>query len=148
MINSLLIFMSSLNKNRKLSFIFIGAWIIYLILTTNFELGLLYPCMSLVTFLVTALGINLFAKNKYLNGTLSVMSVLIWSSIVDVLCYYAFPMYSQGQTLLTYVLNGLMFNYKYIVINLVALALVYLFEYLYLKNTLVRVKNESFNSKK
>ena len=133
MVNSILIFLSSLNNNKKVSFTCMGLWLLYLIITTNFEYGIVYPLVSAALFLVTALVINLFVKNKIANNILSVLSVLIWSILIDIVCYFIFPEYSMGVTLINYVLRGILFNYKYIFLNASALLVYYLIKFLYKK---------------
>ncbi|NCC71097.1 hypothetical protein EOM09_05950 [bacterium] len=53
----------------------------------------------------------------------SVFSILVWSVLVDVVCYFAFPSMIFGQTIFTYILNGILFNFKYVFYNILYLFL-------------------------
>lgn len=145
MVNSILIFLSSYNKNKKVSYSFMGLWLLYLLLTTKFEYGIIYPLVSAALFLITAIVINTFVKNRIANCTLSVCSVLLWSMLIDTACYFIFPEYDMGLSLINYVFNGIIYNAKYIVLNVVVLAVVLGFEILYKKFVQDKIVRKEIN---
>lgn len=125
MINSLFMLGAAFNKNRKVSVAFMIGWIAYVIINQLY-LGL-FPIINAVVFLVVTVGINLI-KNKKINTVLSIISILIWSIIIDVICYYMYPLFPTNQNILGYIWQGILFNYKYIFTNIVAVAVIYSFD--------------------
>ena len=121
MINSLLMLGGSSNKN--ISKIFIVVWIAYMLFGSNLSLGIIFPIVNAITFLTITLLISKI-KNKSVNAVLSITSILIWSVIIDIICYYLYPTMSSNITLIQYVFNGILFNYKYVFTNILALSLV------------------------
>ena len=121
MINSLLMLGGSSNKN--ISKIFIVVWIAYMLFGSNLSLGITFPIVNAITFLTITLLISKI-KNKSVNVVLSITSILIWSVIIDIICYYLYPTMSSNITLIQYVFNGILFNYKYVFTNILALSLV------------------------
>ena len=121
MINSLLMLGGSSNKN--ISKIFIVVWIAYMLFGSNLSLGITFPIVNAITFLTITLLISKI-KNKSVNAVLSITSILIWSVIIDIICYYLYPTMSSNITLIQYVFNGILFNYKYVFTNILALSLV------------------------
>lgn len=122
MINSLFMLGSSYNKNRKISIAFMIGWIAYMIIR-QFYLGI-FPIVNAIVFLIVSVSINKI-KNKKANTILSIFSILIWSIIIDVICYYMYPLYSTYQNIFGYVWQGILFNYKYIFSNIVAICAIY-----------------------
>lgn len=120
MINSLFMLGSSYNKDRKISLAFIIGWIVYMIIGSDLALGAIFPVINVTVFLSLSIIINLI-NNKKINTILSISSILIWSIIIDIICYYMYPMMSMGQNLFEYVGQGILFNYKYIFSNIIAI---------------------------
>ena len=120
MINSLFMLGGSYNKNRKISILFLTAWILYMLINYDFSLGLAFPLINAIVLLTVTISINLIS-NKKVNTIMSIFSILIWSIIIDIVCFYMFPMMSAGQSLINYILQGILFNYKYIFVNIVAI---------------------------
>ena len=123
MINSLFMLGSSYNKDRKISIIFIIAWVLYMIIGNKFILGNTFVLINAGVFLGICLSINLI-KNKKINTVLSIISILIWSIIIDTICYFMYPTMSIGQNVFTYIWQGILFNYKYIFSNIIAVCLI------------------------
>ena len=123
MINSLFMLGSSYNKDKKISKIFMGAWVLYMIIGNKFAMGNMFVYINAGIFLILCLLINSI-KSKKINTILSIFSILIWSIIIDVICYYMYPMMSMGQNLLAYVGQGILFNYKYIFSNVIAICVI------------------------
>lgn len=120
MINSLFMLGGSYNKDRKISILFLTAWILYMLINYDFSLGLAFPLINAIVLLTVTISINLIS-NKKVNTIMSIFSILIWSIIIDIICFYMFPMMSAGQSLINYILQGILFNYKYIFVNIVAI---------------------------
>lgn len=129
MLNSFLMLGSTYNKNKKVNIIFAFAWIIFMILGSNLKSGLIFTIMNFISFgIVFALG-KIF-KGKYSNKVVAVFSVLIWSILIDIICYFLYPSFTMGQNILAYIGNGILFNYKYVGYNILALAGLYCVKYL------------------
>ena len=120
MINSLFMLGGSYNKDRKISILFLTAWILYMLINYDFSLELAFPLINAIVLLTVTISINLIS-NKKVNTIMSIFSILIWSIIIDIVCFYMFPMMSAGQSLINYILQGILFNYKYIFVNIVAI---------------------------
>lgn len=120
MINSLFMLGGSYNKDRKISILFLTAWILYMLINYDFSLGLAFPLINAIVLLTVTISINLIS-NKKVNTIMSIFSILIWSIIIDIVCFYMFPVMSAGQSLINYILQGILFNYKYIFVNIVAI---------------------------
>jgi len=116
MLNSILILGSTYNKNKKLNIIFAITWIAFMLIGSNLKTGLIFTVMNLMSFgLVFGLG-KVF-KGKYSNKVVAIFSVLIWSVIIDIICYFLYPQFAMGQNILQYIGSGILFNYKYVVYN-------------------------------
>ena len=87
MINSLFMLGSSYNKNKIVSCIFFIAWIVYMLIGSDLSLGLTFPIINAIVFIIISISINL-VKNRKLNTILSVFSILIWSIVIDIICYF------------------------------------------------------------
>ena len=120
MIHSLILMSSSYRYNNKnLNIIFKLIWLIYLILKFSYDFNLTFLFINLGTFLfVSGLIYHVSKFCSKLNKILSVTSILVYSFFIDILCYYMFPTLSNGQSLFTYVMNGFLFNYKYVFSNI------------------------------
>ena len=121
MINSLLMLGGS--SNKKISKVFIVTWLAYMVFGSNLSLGLTFPIINGITFLAITLLISKIKNNKA-NAALSIASILIWSVTIDIICYYLYPTMSSSITLINYIFNGILFNYKYIFTNVLALSLI------------------------
>lgn len=121
MINSLLMLGGS--SNKKISKVFIVIWLAYMVFGSNLSLGLTFPIINGITFLAITLLISKIKNNK-VNAALSIASILIWSVTIDIICYYLYPTMSSSITLINYIFNGILFNYKYIFTNVLALSLI------------------------
>ena len=138
MLNSILILGSTYNKNKKLNIIFAVIWVIFMLSGSNLKTGLIFTIMNLAAFgLVFALG-KAF-KGKYSNKIVAIFGVLLWSVIIDVICYFIYPQFTMGQSILMYVGNGILFNYKYVVGNALIVGGIYVIKYLY--NLIYEFKN-------
>lgn len=130
--NGLLIFLSSSNRYRKLSLLSIIFWSIFMFCNANFSLGYFFPIVNLIVFIFVS-NLTIFSKNIMVNKIYSVFSILIWSILVDTICYFIFPNMVFGQSIFLYVLNGLLFNFRYVIYNIL---------YLFSLEIIIKVKNE------
>lgn len=144
MLNSLFMLGSSFNKNRKISLVFMIGWIAYVIINQLY-LGL-FPIMNAIVFLVVTISINLI-KNKKANTLLSIFSILIWSIIIDIICYYMYPLFSTNQNIFEYIWQGILFNYKYIFSNIIAIYSIYVLD-LFIDRVAILTKEKSYHLKK
>ena len=140
MVNSLFMLGGAYNKNRKISIAFICGWIIYMILNYDFSLGYLFPLINALVCLLVSISINLI-KDKTLNTILSVSSILIWSIVIDIICFFMYPTMTLGQDIFSYIFQGILFNYKYIISNIIVVCVI---------NGILSLKNiiiSNFNNK-
>lgn len=139
MINSLFMLGSSYNKDRKISIAFIIGWIAYMFIGSDLTLGATFPIVNAIVFLSLSIIINLI-KNKKANTILSICSILIWSIVMDIICYFAYPMLVGNQNIFAYVFQGILFNYKYIFSNVIAVCLINAVIWI-IDNVEVKIKN-------
>lgn len=123
MINSLFMLCGSYNKDRKISIVFICGWILYMLVNYDFSLGYIFPFINALTCVGVAISINLI-KNRTLNTVLSIMSIIIWSILIDIICFFMYPVMVGGQNIFSYVFQGILFNYKYILSNVIAVCII------------------------
>jgi len=128
MIHSLFMLVSSYNKGKKISAIFIICWIGYMVSQYDFSLGKVFPIVNVSVFLSVSIIIS-FVKNRKVNTVLSIVSILIWSIIIDIICFYMFPMMRVNQSLIHYIFQGILFNYRYIFSNIIAVCIINLVVY-------------------
>lgn len=124
MLNALLMLGSTNQKMKKINFLCVGVWIAYMLMNANLETGLAFTIVNLIIFLgVVTLG--KLAKGKCSNTVVSVFSILIWSVLIDVVCFYMYPQFAITQNILGYIESGILFNLKYAFSNAIVLAFVY-----------------------
>ena len=91
--------LSQYRKNSKISNISKTTWIVYVGMLGSFDF--LFFVINLTVFLLITKTISYISKFCLLiNLVLSWGSMLIYSLFIDTLCYYIFPSWIQGQTLL------------------------------------------------
>lgn len=141
MINALFMLGSSYNKERVFSTTFMIGWICYMVVNYDFSLGKIFPIINAGVFLFVSIIINLI-NNKKINTVLSIFSILIWSIIIDIICYFMFPVMSANQSLVHYIFQGILFNYKYVFVNVCAICVINGIIYIknLIKNNLIKDK--------
>lgn len=140
MVNSLFMLGGAYNKNRKISIAFIFGWIIYMIINYDFSLGYIFPVINALVCLLVSISINLI-KDKTLNTILSILSILIWSIVIDTICFFMYQTMALGQDIFSYIFQGILFNYKYIISNIIVVCVI---------NGIIVLKNimiSNFNNK-
>ena len=115
MLNSLLIFGSSYNKSKKISILSFLLMIANVLFVQYGKMGIEFVIINLLLMTTITFGIRLI--NNKLNTTLSVFSVLIWSVCIDIVCYFMYSKFAGGLSLPMYVLNGILFNIRYVFFN-------------------------------
>lgn len=138
MINSLFMLGGAYNKDKKISIIFIAGWILYMLVNHNYSLGCVFPIINTIVLLVVTISINMI-KNRKVNTILSILSILIWSIIIDIICFFVYP---TNENIFIYVFQGIIFNYKYVFTNIFAMVTINLI--IYAKKNIV---NSFFNKK-
>lgn len=123
MLNSLLIFGSSYNKSKKISLLSFILMIINVLFVQYGKMGMNFVLINLLLMSVITFGIRLIGNNK-VNATLSVLSILIWSVCIDIVCYYMYSKFAGGLSLPMYVLNGILFNIRYVFFNAAVLSVI------------------------
>ncbi len=115
MIGSILMLGSSLN-NKKSSKLFMLLWILYMLTTATNLMGNSFIIVNLGTFLVISFAISKI-KNKNINLFLAPMSIILWSIIIDIICYFYYPYFIFDQSLFEYIMAGIIFNFRFAIMN-------------------------------
>lgn len=110
---------SQYEKNRKISNIFKIIWILYAVAASFFNFNLTFFIINLIAFLLlTKINYFIVRLDRKINTVFSLFSILIYSFTVDAVCYFAFPKWAQNISLTGYITNGLLFNLKYVALNI------------------------------
>ena len=115
-------------------------WVLYMIVNYDFSLGLTFPIINAMVYLIISIGISLI-RNKTINTILSISSILIWSIAIDIICFFMYPTMVVDQNIFGYIFQGILFNYKYIISNIIAVCII---------NVIIMIKNiyvEKINKK-
>jgi len=98
MVGSVLLMFSQLNK--RFSGIFKVMWLLYIVVTME-DVRANFTLASLLAFIcLTGVNTYLSKLSCKVNLYLSVMSILIYSCFIDIICYFIFPTdYSVSQPL-------------------------------------------------
>jgi hypothetical protein len=116
MISSILMLFSQYNKNSMLMNTCAIAWVFYALSCSNFQFTP-FAIINLATFSITTFFVRKI-KNVYLNLCGAILSILLYSICIDVVCYYVYPQFVIGQNLFLYIWNGILFNSKYVFSNI------------------------------
>ena len=120
MLHSLILMFSQYRESKICVKIFRIVWIVCAILSSVFSNNLIFFVVNLSVFFLITLFIKKNSKFfPKLNMFLSTFSILLYSLFVDLICYYLFPLWGQEITLFQYIINGLVFNFKYVVTNMI-----------------------------
>ena len=139
MFNSVILMFSQYGQNRKISNIFSLVWVLHVIASALFNFNLTFSLVNISVFLFVTGVIYCISKNcPNVNTILSIGSILIYSLFVDIICYYVLPSWINGQPLIQYIINGLLFNLKYIFSNAAVFWAVILCSKIFEKN---KIKN-------
>lgn len=143
MLNSLILMFSQYDKNRKVSTVFKILWVLYAIAASFFNFNLLFSAINISVFLLITGVIHYISKiYPKINAILSVCSILIYSLFIDIICYYILPSWAEGQSLIQYITNGFLFNYKYVFLNAAVFALIVLCSKLFKRYKIRKFENQ------
>ena len=143
MLNSLILMFSQYDKNRKVSTVFKIVWALYAIAASFFNFNLLFSAINISVFLLITGDIYYISKvYPKINAILSVCSILIYSLFIDIICYYILPSWAEGQSLIQYITNGFLFNYKYVFLNAAVFALIVLCSKLFKRYKIRKFENQ------
>lgn len=135
MLHSILLLGSCYNKHKKISMLFTIALIINLLIVQLGHVKISFLLCNIAILTLVSL-LNKRINNHSLKFISSSFSILIWSVTIDIVCYYMFPLFNSNLNLFSYIMNGILFNLKYGMIN--AMILVTLnaieFGFKYIKN--------------
>ena len=144
MLNSLLILGSTNKKTEKLNYLFAILWICYMLLNSNFVSGTIFTLMNLIAFSVVFI-IGKLIDGKYSNIIISIFSTLLWSIIIDIMCYFIMPQFVSSTGLFTYILNGILFNYKSVFVNILVISLINVLELVFKKVKFLNNEEKTIN---
>lgn len=145
MLNSILMLGSCYNKNKKVSNVFTILMILNLVLVQINFMSIKFLMINLAIMMIISLGAKCI-KNRHANNVVSILSIALWSILIDIISFYLFPLYS-GATLIHYVSMGLLFNIKYVLINAGIIAFVEVLSYAFNKQKALRA-NLNLNTTK
>lgn len=120
MIHSLLLFGSSYHKYKKLSILCYILMLLNLFFVQMKNVNGLFLATNVLILVILPLLIKQIHNTNW-NALVSICAIIIWSMIIDIICYYAFPRFVGDASLFTYIGRGILFNSKYVFINGIAL---------------------------
>lgn len=127
MLNSILLTLSTLGTKNKFAYACRIIWCMYIIYTS---------CTSLDNFFFLIVNISVFSTIVVMSCIagrfcskirlyLSTFSILIYSFLIDTVCYFFIPSWSVDKTFIAYIIQGFLFNYRYIFTNICVILLLY-----------------------
>ena len=129
MLNSLLLFGGSYNKNKKVSYAISLVLILNLLIVQFGQVNMLFTMINIAIMIGLTYGIRKIT-NKKVNAVMSVLSILVWSVLIDLVSYYMFP-FAGNANIISYILNGIIFNLRFVFLNACVLVFVELVTYLF-----------------
>lgn len=144
MVNSLLLMGSCVNS-KKISGLVYLILIINIIIIQMGKVNIGFFISNIIIFtLISIVGRSI--NNNKLNCIFSAASILIWSVLVDIVCFIMFPVFNTNLNIVSYILNGIIFNLKNVLINMTVLILAKIllnfFERILIKNYSELKKNK------
>ena len=109
----ILIYLASLRQGIKTKVILILLLLIYTISGITEQTDWTFNIINMFLLVGVTLFMQLFKKG---NIFISVFSILIYSVLIDILGYFLYPQFVYGVSLFEYILNGIAFNYKGLII--------------------------------
>lgn len=97
----------SAQKNKYISYTFFAVLFIYLLATSQ---SLLFFAINISVILLLSLALRRINCHA-LSGT----AILIYSVIIDIVCFYFFPAFPINVSLGAYIWSGLLFNFRSVV---------------------------------
>lgn len=115
--NGFLIFLASSNRYKKVSIISMIVWFVFMSSRADFSLGYVFPLVNLFIFILIS-NISKIYNNRTFNKIYSIFSILLWGACIDLVCYFIFPNMVFGQSIFQYIANGIIFNSKFVIYNI------------------------------
>jgi hypothetical protein len=140
MLNSILLCGSSYNKYKKVSFVLFAIMILRLLYIQTNQVIDLFTITNVIILAGVPLLINR-VKNENVKKVLSILSILIWSVMIDIISFYMLPQLAGGATLFTYILRGIAFNSKYLISNIMFIVVIEVINKVYNKMNSISLKN-------
>ena len=144
MLNSILLCGSSYNKYKKVSFILFAIMLLRLLFVQTNQVINLFTITNAILLAGVPLLINR-VKNGNAKKVLSILSIIIWSVMIDVVSFYMLPQLAGGATLFTYILKGIAFNAKYLISNIMFIVAIEAINKVYNKMNAVSFKTIAKN---
>lgn len=145
MLNSMLLLCSCYKKNKKISNLCTILMIFNLFVVQYKKVMMSFFIINVI--LMTAISImSKKIKSETLNTIISIFSILIWSVVIDVICFYIMPLYDFNMNIFSYILNGIFFNLKYVIYNFAIIVLINCINYLitFFKSKILYESNKKF----
>lgn len=144
MINSLLMLGSCYGKSRKINLLFTIIMLANLFIIQFGKVKITLFIVNFILMLMIAL-LTKKIKNDKIKTIVSILSIMLWSVSIDIICYFFFP-FGNPSSLISYVLNGIIFNFKYVLFNLFIVAICESVEYLLKNNVFQNIKSNNSTS--
>ena len=123
MLSVILLMFIKCSKNYTFRVFFGLAWFLYnLFFAILFNFNLLFFSINCTVITLITCLFDIIKKfcNQRVVIAFSMLSILVYSLLIDLICYYMIG-YLVKQSLLEYIVNGLLFNLKYVYINIVVM---------------------------
>ncbi len=144
MLNSILLCGSSYNKYKKVSFVLFTIMILRLLFIQTNQVTNLFTITNAILLAGVPLLINR-VKNENAKKALSILSIIIWSVMIDVVSFYMLPQLVGGVNLFTYILKGIAFNSKFVISNMMFIVAIEVMNKAYNKMKTISIKNTTEN---
>ncbi len=112
MINSLLLFFSCYRVNKYVNFSVFALFLLNFFITERNLLNQVFTYVNLAILLLVFFACYTSKFNKFASP----VSIIFYSVAVDVFCYYFFPLFPVHISIFEYVLNGILFNIKFVIL--------------------------------
>lgn len=123
MINGLLMFLSAYTNNKLLKRITFALFVIYILFKQDFEY-MVFSLINLIILVFVPLGISLI-KKKISHSILSILSILIYSILIDIICYF---MFKPDVNIIWYIWQGILFNLKSTIMSILLFAVIVFYQ--------------------
>lgn len=149
MLSSWLLCLSIYNKiNYKIRILFELILILYTLLFSYLNNDYSFTMICINSFLLVTISMSsLSFKNHKSNEFISAFSIIVFSIVIDIICYFVYPNFVKNQSLISYISSGIIFNFKYFAMNLYLMLILKIYEKIkksiskYLKNEKKYIKN-------
>lgn len=139
MINSIFLMMSQYNiLGPKIKNIFKLLWLLYAVFQSNNYINFLLLNTFVFAFITYLTKIF---QSPTLNSIIAVSSILIYSVSIDIICYL-FSYNVIYQNIINYIINGIVFNLKYLYINLLLAIILYTVTRKTLHKVILKLKSQ------